>query len=172
MSISQYSALFSILGTTFGGNGVQTFNLPNLQGRAPVHFGQGVGLSPYVLGEATGTEKVTIATNQLPSHIHPATFTPSGTPTPPTVAVAAVIGSMPSPVGNIIAQPKQGAGSLDAFAPPTATTGNLGGVTGSAPAGGTVAVGPTGGGLPVSVIQPVLAVNFIIALVGIFPSRN
>jgi microcystin-dependent protein len=70
LSISQNTALFSILGTTYGGNGVTTFALPDLRGRAPIHFGQGPGLTNYVLGENGGVEDVTLVETQLPAHTH------------------------------------------------------------------------------------------------------
>src|SRR6476659_7582144 len=73
LSIAQNTALFSLLGTTYGGNGTQTFGLPNLQSRVPMHWGQGPGLSNYVIGEQTGTENVTILTSNLPPHTHTAT---------------------------------------------------------------------------------------------------
>lgn len=72
LAIQQNTALFSLLGTTFGGNGTTNFQLPNLQGRVPVMFGQGPGLSQYVLGETTGTETVTVLTNQMAAHTHSA----------------------------------------------------------------------------------------------------
>src|SRR5499426_4244130 len=70
LSIAQHTALFSLLGTTYGGNGQTTFRLPDLRGRVPVHQGQGPGLSPYTLGEVTGTENVTLITTQIPAHNH------------------------------------------------------------------------------------------------------
>src|ERR1700752_4790190 len=70
LSIQQNAALFSILGTTYGGNGINTFGLPDLRGRVAVHWGQGPGLSNYVLGEKGGTESVTMLTNNLPLHTH------------------------------------------------------------------------------------------------------
>ena len=72
LSIAQNSALFAILGTTYGGDGVTTFALPNLQGRLPMHWGQGQGLSPRVVGEIAGTETVTLLNSQLPVHNHTA----------------------------------------------------------------------------------------------------
>ena len=71
MSIMQNTALFSLLGTTYGGDGIQTFALPDLRGRAPLHFGQGPGLTNYVQGEASGTESVTLTTSEIPMHNHP-----------------------------------------------------------------------------------------------------
>src|SRR6478735_4997284 len=70
LSIAQNTALFSLLGTTYGGNGQTTFNLPNLQGRLPMHWGTGPGLSPRTLGEMSGTESVTLISNQMPAHNH------------------------------------------------------------------------------------------------------
>src|ERR1700712_5433026 len=70
LAVSTNSALFSILGTQFGGNGTTTFGLPDLRGRVPVHQGSGPGLSPYVIGEATGTENVTLLSTQMPAHNH------------------------------------------------------------------------------------------------------
>src|SRR5215472_3584653 len=70
MAISQNAALFAILGTTYGGNGVQTFALPDMQGRVPIHWGNGAGLSPYVVGQNGGTENVTLLANQMPQHTH------------------------------------------------------------------------------------------------------
>lgn len=79
LSIQQNTALFSLLGTQFGGNGTTNFQLPNLQGRVPLKFGQGPGLSQYVIGEATGTETVTLTSAQMPAHTH--TAGGSGSPT-------------------------------------------------------------------------------------------
>ena len=70
LAISQYSALFALLGTTYGGDGTSTFNLPNLQGRVPIHWDNGVGVSPYVMGESGGAENVTLLSNQMPIHNH------------------------------------------------------------------------------------------------------
>lgn len=79
LAIQTNSALFALLGTTFGGNGFTTFQLPNLQSRVPVKFGQGLGLTDYQIGEATGTENVTLATTEMPAHTHTAYATGSST---------------------------------------------------------------------------------------------
>ena len=139
LPISQNTALFSILGTTYGGNGQTTFALPDLRGRAPVHAGQGPGLSNYALGESTGVESITLTTGQMPAHQHaqPATNAEEGTNRPSNAVPA------------------------------------KGGVYAGATDGTTLAPTTTAGSSqPHSNIQPVLAVNFIIALEGIFPSRN
>lgn len=172
LSISQNTALFSILGTTYGGDGVTTFALPDLRGRVPVHAGNGPGLNPVVLGEKAGTSSTTLTINQLPPHTHTAVLTaPSVTVTVPAANAAA---TTQTPVGNIPAQAQQPGRTpilADAYAAPSAATGSLGGVTATA-TGGSVAVGIAGGGQPISTMPPYLGVNFIIATQGLFPSRN
>ena len=153
MAISQNTALFSLLGTQFGGNGVSTFALPDLQSCVPIDQGQGPGLSSYVIGEMTGTEEVNILLNEMPQHNHTlGVSTAHGTVTSPSNAVlgltASGTGRVPPP------------GNLDFVAAP-------GNVTMSA-----ASIGIAGGSLPHSNIQPYLTINFIIALTGIFPSRS
>jgi microcystin-dependent protein len=164
MSISQNTALFSLLGTTYGGNGITTFGLPNLQGRVPVGAGQGPGLSLYNLGDNGGVESVTLGINTIPQHSHSATqnlavslpaVTTAGTTNQPgpSVAPAAPTDAARNPV-NIYsnATPNQSLGK------PSIS--------------GTISIGLTGNGLPHENRQPYLAVNYIIALQGIFPSRG
>ena len=153
LSIAQNSALFAVLGTTYGGDGVQTFALPDLRGRAPVHPGSGPGLSPYVEGQIGGTETVTLLSTQMPSHNHlVGVSNAAGTVTDPTNALPAQINT-----GTV----RQPATTAFGYAPPP-QTGTL------APA----AVSSTGGSQPHANIQPYLCVTFIIALQGVFPSRN
>ena len=76
LAIAEYDTLFNLIGTTYGGDGQQTFNLPDLRGRVPVHMGQGPGLSNYIIGESAGTESVILITADLPSHQHVLTFPP------------------------------------------------------------------------------------------------
>jgi microcystin-dependent protein len=154
LSISQNTALFALLGTTYGGNGQTTFALPDLRGRVPIQHGQGPGLSNYSLGQVGGAESSTLTTSQMPVHAH--TF--SG-----QQAVASTAGTTPDPTGNILAAP---ASSIPQYAAPNAATGSTG--TGSVT--GTTAT--AGGSQPQSLLQPYLAVNFSIALAGIFPSQN
>lgn len=143
LSIAQNTALFSLLGTTYGGNGTTTFALPNLQGRAPMHHGQGAGLSPRSLGEQGGTESVTLTSTQLPAHSH-------------TLALAAKEeGTTDNPNGAYIA-----GNGTNAFAATSDTT----------MAGTNVSI--TGNGQPFPIMQPFLAVSFVIALQGIYPSRG
>lgn len=153
LPISQYTALFSLLGTSFGGNGTTNFALPNLQSRVPINQGQGAGLTAYVLGESGGTENVTLISNQMPLHNH-------------TIGVSNLAGSASDPTNNILAQcntgtPRQPNLNVPNFVPPPAT-GSL----------AQTAVSMAGGNLPHPNIQPYLCVNFIIALNGIFPSRS
>jgi microcystin-dependent protein len=151
MSISQNSALFALLGTTYGGNGVSTFNLPDLQGRVPIHQGSGAGLSTYVIGQNGGTENVTLLTTQVPAHNH-------------TIGVNNQAATSADPTGNLPSEISNGA------RPPVFTP-----LYSSAGATGTFAnnaVSIVGGNQPHPNLQPYLTVNFIIALVGIFPSRS
>jgi microcystin-dependent protein len=151
LPISQYTALFSLLGTTYGGNGTTTFNLPDLQGRVPIHQGNGSGLSPYVIGQKGGAENVTLLVNQMPTHNH-------------LVNVNNQPGSNPDPTNGILAEGNNGA------RPPVLAHNYT-----AAAATGTLAptaIAASGGNLPHTNIQPYLTVNFIIALVGIFPSRS
>jgi microcystin-dependent protein len=146
MPISQNTALFSLLGTTYGGNGTSTFALPNLQSRVPVHWGTGAGLSFYVIGQQAGQENVTLLQSQMPAHTHLLNAVTSG-------------GNQASPTGNLPAVESTGT-SLNYSSDPANTTMN------------PAAVANAGQSLPVPVVQPYLAVSFIIALAGIFPSRN
>ena len=155
LAIAQNTALFSILGTTYGGNGQTTFALPDLRGRVPRGTGQGPGLANVNLGEVSGTETVTLLTTQMPAHTHTATG---------TLAVNQNPGTSSNPVNNYLA------GGQDATANPipsyagAAAGGNLNGLT--------VTVGTAGGSQPAPILNPYLGMNYIICLFGIFPSRN
>ena len=150
LSIAQNAALFAILGTTYGGDGVTTFALPNLQGRLPMHWGQGRGLSSRVVGEVAGTETVTLLSSQMPMHTH-------------TAMASSNAGDQPSPSGNVWAVPSDSQGNtLNAFVAPSAANATL------APQ----AIGISGGSQPVGIMPPFLCLTFIIALNGIFPSRG
>ncbi|MGH8558230.1 MAG: phage tail protein [Methylococcales bacterium] len=148
MSIAQNTALFSLLGTTYGGDGQTTFALPDLRGRVPINPGQGPGLSNYILGEASGTESVTLTVSEMPAHNH-------------LLAANSALGSLPSPIGNFPAGVDDGSGG--AFNGYSATANGT-----MAPTAASV----VGGNQPHPNMQPFLCVNFIIALEGIFPSRN
>jgi microcystin-dependent protein len=145
LSIAQHTALFSILGTTYGGNGQTTFALPDLRGRVAVHAGQGPGLSPYDLGQQSGSEQATLIGTDLPQHSHAAVGTNNAA-------------NNPNPVGQGWAA--DGAGIATQYAAAANAQMN------------PRAIGMTGGGGPHNNIMPVLTLNFCIALQGIFPSRN
>lgn len=136
LPLQQNAALFSILGTNYGGNGINTFALPDLRGRAPMNAGQGTGLTPRVVGAQAGQEAVTLTTAQLPAHNH-------GTLAADTQTTDKPNGAAPAPGGS--------------YGP------------------GTTAMAPTavsGQGMGHNNVQPSLALNFMIATAGIFPSRG
>ena len=145
LPIAQNQALFSLLGTTYGGDGRTTFALPDLRGRVPVGFGQGPGLSNRVIGEQFGSELVTLNINQMPSHNH-------------TVNAVTTEGNLNLPTNSLPANTK----ALDKeYSDANANTTMK-----------ATMVNPTGGNQPFGVTQPSLGVNFIIALQGIYPTRN
>lgn len=144
LPVSQNTALFSLIGTTYGGDGRSTTALPNLQGRAPMHPGRGPGLTDRRLGERGGVEMVTLSEAQLPQHSHPLT-------------VAPVPAENSTPGGNSIARTVNGSLYHDAS--------NLVDIA-------STAVQNTGGSQAHNNMQPFLAINFIIALVGLYPSRS
>lgn len=146
LPISQYAALFSILGTTYGGNGTTNFALPDLQGRASIGQGTGPGLSSVLLGEKGGVEDVTILTSNMPAHNHLIGCDSGG-------AVNT------DPTSGIPGNPGLGTQAIYSTGPANATM---------LPS----MVSVTGNGIPVSVQNPYLGINYIIALVGIYPSRS
>lgn len=171
LAISNNSALFSILGTTYGGNGQTTFGLPNLQSRTPVGTGTGAGLSNVVLGQIGGVENVTLTTNQMPAHNHTVALSGTGTANIAQGASSAN-GNTPTPgPTTVVSKVPNGLANLNAFSTAAPDTTLL-------PASGTVSVtvsGDTsiaGANSAVPVVQPYLGMNFIIALEGIYPSRN
>ena len=150
LAIAQNDALFSILGTTYGGDGRTTFALPDLRGRAAIHPGTGPGLSNHRLGDKGGAERVTLNATQLPAHTHAITA---------QVGVSTGNGTTDEPDTNVLAGT---AGNT--YAAASAANGHLGGVSASA--------AQTGGNQPFGIMQPYLAINFIIATVGTYPSRS
>jgi microcystin-dependent protein len=181
LQIGQYQALYALLSNTFGGDPSKgTFALPDLQGRVPINAGNGAGLPQYTWGEKGG---VVAAAVPVPAHNHTATFTPTGNGTPPTVNVtvqgSSAVGSTTTPTGNYLAGAPKGLTSDGLYvpSPAAATLGNIAGVaatvSGSTGGSGTVAVAATGVNAPtVSVLQPFLAVYFIICVNGLFPIRD
>ncbi|HVR91344.1 MAG TPA: tail fiber protein [Novosphingobium sp.] len=171
LPIAQNTALFSILGTTYGGNGQTTFALPDLRGRVPNGMGQGPGLSAYTLGQQGGEENHTLITAEMPAHTHAATF--ASTSTLSAAQVPSTNQQAQTTPQSMLARSVDGAANGTAlpriYAPATSTpTVPIGGLN----VAGTVTNAVTGGGQPHNNLQPYLTLNFIIALQGIFPSRN
>jgi microcystin-dependent protein len=150
-SIQQNTALFSLVGTTYGGNGQTTFALPDLRGRAPIHWGTGVGLAPVSLGQIDGEENHLLTTQEMPTHNH--TF------------AATTATATKKPVNNSVFADDVDSQAVDYFA------------TFNAPNSSYVSLNqlsmpPAGGSQPHSNMQPYLVLNICICLFGIFPSRN
>ena len=147
LAIAEYQVLFTLIGTTYGGNGTTTFAVPNLNGRAIVGSGQAAGFSNYVLGQNAGTESVTLNANQLPLHTHP-------------ISASSNAATASAPASNLILA-----------APSVASPLMFGTVAPTTPLAPTT-IGTAGGNQPHENRQPFLTVNYIIAAFGIFPSRN
>jgi microcystin-dependent protein len=143
LPIAENDALFALIGTTYGGDGQNTFALPDLRGRVPIHQGQGPGLSPYVIGRAAGSEDSTLALQHMPAHRHP------------LLSAAAATADFPG--GNSLGSPS-GDALYSAVVPGTPLA-----------AASYVSVG---GNQPHQNMAPFLAMNYIIALFGIYPSQN
>jgi microcystin-dependent protein len=142
MAISENDALFTLIGTTYGGDGQETFNLPDLRGRIPVHAGQGPGLSNRTLGEVSGTETVTLTTQQIPVHSHPAQAQTGA-------------GNQASPSNGVWAASGQG---------------QYGVGTGNAAMKNTL-ISASGGSQPHDNMMPYTTISFIISLFGVFPHQ-
>ena len=143
--ISENETLFNLIGTTYGGDGQETFALPNLQGRVPLHFGtSSKSGSTYQIGESAGVEQVTLTTQQIPTHSHP-------------VLADSDLANNPSPINNLLATPAT-LRIYQAVAPSSQM--NAG------------AVQPAGGSQPHENMQPYLCVNFIISMFGIYPQQT
>ena len=142
LPISENETLFQLIGTTYGGDGQNTFDLPDLRGRVPVHQGTGSSGTNYQMGEMSGVETVTLTTQQIPQHNHALTATQ-------------VAGTQPNPGGNILSN-SQGPQPYLQEGP----DGQL----------NNAAIQPTGGSQPHENMQPYLGINYIISLFGIFPS--
>lgn len=176
MSIAQNSALFSLLGTTFGGDGVTTFGLPDYRGRSPVGMGNGPSLTPIVQGEEAGTENTTLSLLQLPPHTHTAQSTAfNASLTGPINIPAATTGTtQAAPANNAVLGPIAAGGRAGTLYATTAADTTLSPfnatVTGQLTPANPV-IGTAGGSQPIPIRNPFLGTNFIIATEGIFPSR-
>ncbi len=145
LAVSQNDALFALLGTIYGGDGRTTFGLPDLRGRLPIHQGNGPGLSPRTIGSAGGAEQVTVTVPELPAHSHELGAVDQN--------ATEVDGDADDTLGRTV--------GYDLYVPPDNPVGMS-----------SAAVSAVGGSQPHSNVMPFLCINFIIALVGIFPSRN
>jgi microcystin-dependent protein len=159
LAISQNTALFSLLGTQYGGNGTSTFALPNLQGAVPIDQGQGAGLSLHVMGETGGAASVTLSVSEMPAHTHSFMVYGGGTANSTGVPSAnTVFGIGPSGgQGPNAASVKLYANDITTSGVPVAMAGT---------------VTNTGGSAPIPIIKPSLVITFAIALQGVFPARN
>lgn len=169
LPIAQNTALFSILGTTYGGDGRTTFSLPDLRGRAPIGPRRGPGLSDYRLGQRGGVEQVTLNQLNLPSHSHFMGATTAPVAVASTLKASGEEGDKEDAGGNAMA------GLTNGYVTETPDEDMAAGsVVSSIPAGTTIPaqIGNTGGSQPFDNRQPWLAINYIIALQGTFPSRN
>jgi microcystin-dependent protein len=154
MSIAEYSALYSLIGTNYGGDGITTFALPDLQGRVPIGQGQGPGLPSYTLGEKSGNTQVSITPSNMPPHMHTLMSAK------PSLAVNSANGDSGSPSGAYLA-----ASSSNIYAEGPESGKTLAGLAIS----GTTDI--AGQGLPFNIMNPYLTLNFSIATSGIFPQR-
>jgi microcystin-dependent protein len=154
LPISQNTALFSLLGTFYGGNGTSNFALPNLQGKIVIGFQQGPGLTPYNMGDTGGAQAVTLTSGQLPSHTH----------TLPVSSATTSKQATPSPTNFLGATGAGRSGGVNAYAPPALQSANAVSMLATAVGGG--------GGQPHNNLAPYLVLNFCIALQGIYPARS
>jgi len=183
LAINQYSALFSLLGTTYGGNGTTNFALPDMRGKVPVHQGQSPGHPMYILGQTGGQENVTLTINEMPTHGHPATATSTSTSAvaPGATATSTLKAANSDPdkstaQGNSLANGARGANIYSSTAPtismnPASIETTLSGVNVVTTTSTNVSIGNAGGSQPFSIMQPYTTVNCIIAWNGVFPSR-
>ena len=144
LAVSQNDALFSLLGTIYGGDGRTTFGLPDLRGRIPIHAGEGPGLSPRRLGAKAGAEKVTLTVNQLPAHGH-------------TMRGSSDVANEANPNGKVVAESR----TFDLYQTADASSDMASGV-----------IANVGGSRSHTNLQPFLCIHYIISLVGIYPSRH
>lgn len=146
MPIAQYTALFSLLGTYYGGNGTTNFKLPDLQGRTPLNYGSGPGIDPIAIGTQIGTESVTLVTAEMAAHSHLVNAEKNGS-------------GAQSPIGNLPSTDTSGSG-ITSYSTTANTTMSV------------QMIQPTGNSIPHNNLQPTLTINYCIALEGVFPQRS
>lgn len=180
IQISDFSALFALIGATYGGDARTTMGVPDLRGRAPVGSSvMGTPLPPVypiAWGQRGGYQEINLAVSQLPAHNHLATFTPSGGGSSSGIlAVSTSDGNQDAATGNYFANGKQGFNNVKGFVTSAnkGTTVDIGGLNVSGSGGdGSVVIDNTGNGVPINIQNPYLGVNYVMALIGTFPSRN
>jgi microcystin-dependent protein len=153
LAISEYSPLFDLIGTTYGGDGVNSFAAPDLRSRVPLSQGQGPGLSAYTLGQTGGTEQVMLSTGQMPAHQHALNA---------TTAAGSVMAPSPS---AMLATPVEPGATPTLYVIPGTSSVNLAAMA-------PESIGMTGGNQPHDNMMPTQAINYIMATQGLFPSRN
>lgn len=183
LPINQYQALFSLLGTAYGGNGTTTFALPDMRGRVPVHQGQHPGGSMFNMGQVSGTENMALTVNNMPTHNHPATATSTSTsaiaPGSTATSTLKAVNSdadIKTAAGNSLANAKGLNTAYSASAPNVSMNSasietTLNGLNIVTTTSTNVDIGMTGGSQPFSIMQPYTVVNCIIAWNGVYPSR-
>jgi len=149
LSISENDALYSLIGTTYGGDGSSTFGVPDLRGRTPVHNGTGPGLPAMVLGQVAGSETVNMTQAQMPAHTH-------------TVLASVLGGKSSDPTNNSFADTGAGDNEYATFISGAATNVSM----------GNQSVSAIGSGMPYSILQPSACISFIIATTGIYPAES
>lgn len=183
LPIRQYTALFALLGTTYGGDGINTFAVPDLRARVPIGQGAGPGLTPYNMGQMGGAEFQTLTIGNLPAHTHTATVGGSATG---KIMATNDAGTTSDPLGGIFAKPMSGAtpvkeykpvpGPIDLTNSTQLAANHMASMTNSTvlvdPTNIRVNNGVTGGSMPINLMQPYVTVNYIMAVEGIFPARE
>lgn len=178
VTIKGNQALFALLGTNFGGDGRTTFKLPDLRGRTPIHHGNGINLTPRHIGEFGGVETIRLRENDMPAHTHSATFIPEPSGSSGTADLLVTKGESstnnPALATSMASQVTSGRTTFNLLSDSTSPSLISGAVTNInvAPTRGTVNVAETGRGDGVYNMQPYLALHYVIALEGAFPSRN
>lgn len=164
LSIAEYTPLYALIGTMYGGDGQQTFLLPDLRGRRAVHSGNstGPGLEPIYIGEVGGNESITVLSSQMPAHSHGITATMTGTATLNYLNDSAAAGLTPQNNFFAISSENFYAANPDTTLAPAIVTTNV----------ASMSLSVAGGSQPIPTITPYLALNYVICLEGIFPSRN
>ena len=165
LSISEYTPLYALIGTMYGGDGVQTFKLPDLRGRTVIGPGQGPGLPTYIQGQVSGSESVVLTSPYMPSHTH-SVLSLTNVAANASMKALSTAGGGDNPSGAYPALQADNYGT----APSTPSTTRMA----AQPVTGTLSatLSATGGNQPIAIRSPYLAMNFIIAVEGIFPSRN